>query len=368
MKKRGWVAVVGIGLFSAIFYCVTAILLRRWLRRDVPDSERTPLPPVTFFRPIKKGEPGLRRNLEIFLEAVEPGDRVIFGATSAEEFQLCKTLAAVHPGVDAICLRAKEGIHRNPKINKLVQMEASASQEHWIVLDSDTMADRKFLHAFRREWQATQADAISAPYAFDSPRGLFARWDALGTGLGLWPGVALLRATGRLDFLTGACMGVNGSVLQSLGGWEIFGNSLAEDNELGRLVRSAGGRVEISSAVLPLQGHSLTAKEWLLHQHRAYVTFRLCNPSGSLGIPLTHGVGISFLFALVSPFSLSRWLLHLALLLLRRECARSLPGSAGGLRDLWIVSVLEPLFWLLSRLPLPVRWGGKWMKPGKLGS
>lgn len=361
-------AVAGVGIFSAGFYCITSLLLRRWLGQTASFSESVPLPPVTFFRPVKKGEPGLERNLEVFLSALEPEDRVIFAATSGEEFHLCETLATAHPRIDAVCLRVQEGIHRNPKVNKLAQMEIFALHEHWIVLDSDTLADRNFLRAFRREWQSKGSDAISAPYAFHCPHGLFSRLDALGTAIGLWPGVALLRATGQMDFLTGACMGVKAQVLRNLGGWKILGKSLAEDNELGRRIRNAAGRVDVASAVLPLQSPSLTGKDWLLHQHRAYVTFRLCNPAGSLGIPLTHGVGLSFFFALLNPFSISRWLLHFVLLLLRWKSAMSLPGSPGRIRDLWIVSVSEPFFWLLSRLPLPVRWGGKWMKPEKLGS
>ena len=323
--------------------------------------------PVTFFRPIKSGEPGLRKNLEVFLSAVEPGDQVIFSAAAPEELRLCEELASRHPGLDIHCLCAATGIHRNPKINKLAQMEPLAAHGRWVVLDSDAIPDRPFLQAFRAEWQSRNSDAISAPYAFQPARSLPSRLDALGTGLALWPGVALLRSTGRLDFLTGACMGVKASVLQRLGGWKILGDSLADDHELGTLISRAGGKVDIASAVLALEAPDVTGREWILHQHRAFVTFRLCNPAGSLGIPLTHGAGLSFLFALLNPRSPRRWFLHLALLFLRAESAKSLPGPPNTFREIWLASLLEPLFWLTSWLPLPVWWGGRWIQPGKLG-
>ena len=385
MKKPGWLAVAGIGIFSGAFYLATSFLLRRWLGGNPTVASHSPvgekdklaltarLPPncqdpVTFFRPIKTGEANLRKNLEVFLSAVDSGDQVLFSATAPDELQLCEDLAAGHPGLDIVCLRAVEKIHRNPKINKLAQMEALASRERWIVLDSDAMPDRAFLRAFRAEWQAINSDAISAPYAFQPALTLPSRLDALGTSLALWPGVALLRSTGRVDFLTGACLGVKASALRELGGWKCLGDSLADDNELGRLISRAGGRVNIASAVLALEVPDLTWKEWILHQHRTFVTFRLCNPAGSLGIPLTHGAGLSFLFLLLNPLSPGRWLLHLSLLLLRAESAKPLPGPSNKLRDIWLVSLLEPFFWLLSWLPLPVWWAGQWIGPENSGA
>ncbi|MFZ4777722.1 MAG: glycosyltransferase [Terrimicrobiaceae bacterium] len=367
LKKSGWTAVAGIGIFSVGFYLVTAFLLRRWLG-NAPAGSSPPLEPVTFFRPIKNGDSGLRRNLEIFLDAIEPEDQVIFSATGGEELRQCERLAAGRPDLDIVCLRAIEGIYRNPKINKLAQMEALATRERWIVLDSDTIADRKFLRAFRGEWQLKNADAFSAPYAFEPACSRPARLDALGTGLSLWPGVALLRSSGRLDFLLGACMAVKAPALQALGGWKILGGSLADDHELGLLIRRAGGSVDIAATVLTVQAPDPGWKEWLLHQHRVFVTFRLCNPTGSLGIPLTQGVGVSFLFALLRPWSIARWLLHLCILLIRHHSANSLPGGKNSIRDVWLVSLFEPLFWVLSWLPLPIRWAGKWIRPEKLGA
>ncbi|MFA7343766.1 MAG: glycosyltransferase [Terrimicrobiaceae bacterium] len=382
MKKAVGIAVAGIGVFSAAFYLVTALLLRRWLGgkpaagshlenpKPAPAAQRPPdrPEPVTFFRPIKSGEARLRDHLAVFLSALEPGDQVIFCATTPEDLRLCEDLAAGHPGPDISFLLAVEGVHRNPKINKLAQMEPLATRERWVVLDSDAVPDRRFLRAFRSEWQSKDADAISAPYAPQPAPGTPSRLDALGTGMALWPGVALLRSVGRLDFLTGACMGVKARTLQRLGGWKILGGSLADDHELGLLISRAGGAVGISDSVIDIETPDLTWKEWILHQHRASVTFRLCNPAGCLGIPLTHGVGLSFLFILLNPLAHGSWLLHLGLLALRAHSANSLPGPRGKLREIWLVSLLEPLFWLLSWLPLPVWWGGRWIRPGKLGS
>jgi len=154
-------------------------------------------------------------------------------------------------------------------------------------------------------------------------------------------------------------MAVRAPALQRIGAWASLGDSLADDNQLGRNIARAGGTLGIAHTVLALEAPALDAKTWARHQHRAFATFRLCNPRGSLGLPLTQGVGFTFLFALLRPLSPARWLLHLALLALRTNTANSLPGPRFRLGEIWLASLAEPLFWLLSRLPIPIRWGAK---------
>ena len=353
-------AAVGTGLFTILYCALAAGLLRRWFAPSIPPVER--LDPVTFFRPLKSGEPGLARNLEMFLEAVEPGDRVLFGVHSPEQRELCLGLARKFAHLDIYCPPLDHLNCLNPKIEKLLQLEPFANHDRWIVLDSDTMAGPEFLTAFRAEWQESGADAFSAPYVFAPPENLPSRLDAAGTELSLWPGVAILREAGRVDFLTGACMAVRASVLRSLGGWNVFADELADDNELGRAVSRSGGRVGISKCVATLSPPRANGADWLLHQHRVFATFRRCNPSGFLGLPLTFGSAFSFLSLVSNPLSPALWLLHLVVSISRQGVANALPGRRRSLSAVWITGLVEPLFWAASLLPLPVRWGGKWIR------
>ena len=354
--------------FSAGFYVLTAILLRRWLRAS-PIPRRDGFEPVTFFRPIKSGEPHLDEDLARFLGGLEPGDQVLIGTDNEKDLGLCKTLVAKCAVPDATCLHCVPDLHENPKVSKLARMESLARHERWIILDSDTRPDRLFLQGFRSEWEASGADALSSPYAFSDWETRAARLDAIGTSLSLWPGAALLRAVGRVDFLTGACMGIKAPFLRSRGGWRILGSALADDYELGRLVRQAGGRIHLASTCLSLRAGKMDASAWFFHQHRTFATFRICNPWGSLGLPLTHGVAVSFVLALGKPRSLFRWAFHALLLALRMACGNSLPSAAPRPRPacVWLVSLLEPVFWLSSWLFPRVRWGGKnWNRPKKI--
>ena len=353
--------------FSACFYALTSILLRRWLRGPSAPI-RSGLALATFFRPIKAGEPHLEEDLARFLLAMEPGDQVIIGTDCESDFRTCERLVAESALPNAACLRCVPGLLENPKVNKLVQMESLAQHDRWIILDSDTRPDHRFLQSFRSEWDASGADAASSPYAFAGHETQAARLDGIGTALSLWPGVSLLRASGRVDFLTGACMGIKAPILRERGGWRILGSSLADDNELGRIVLQSGGRIHMASTCISLRAGKMNWQEWALHQHRTFATYRLCNPWGSLGLPLTHGVALSLVLALAKPRSCFRWTLHATLLALRMACARSLPSAAPHPHpaSVWLVSLLEPLFWIASWLFPCVRWGGMWIRPKKL--
>ena len=63
---------------------------------------------------------------------------------------------------------------------------------------------------------------------------------------------------------------------------------LADDYELGRVVLQTGGRIHMASACISLRAGKMNWLEWVLHQHRTFATYRLCNPLGSLALPLTH--------------------------------------------------------------------------------
>jgi len=350
--------------FSAVFYLLGAVLLRRWLGCSRPTGFAAS-EPVTFLRPIKTGEPHLEDDLRLFLSGIEPGDQVVFGTSSERDALLCRRLIEDFCLPDAICIECLPGLHENPKVNKLAQMEGFARHPLWIILDSDTCPDRAFLTTFRSEWTSCGADAVSAPYAFARDGGLASLLDAAGTSLSLWPGVALLRAAGRVDFLTGACMGVPARFVQAGGGWKCLGSRLADDFELGRLIRAAGGTIGITSVCISIRTGTITWQEWISHQHRAFATYRLCNPWGSLGIPLTHGVAVSFVLLLGHPASAIRWLLHAQLLLLRTRCLRACPRPTTGQGPViaWLVSLAEPFFWASSLLLPCVRWGEQWIRP-----
>lgn len=355
-----WVAWVTCGL-TGVFGIASLLALRRWRKTSPLPHQAMPLQGVTFFRPIKTGEPHLLEDLRVFLHAVSPQDQVLFGTACEAAYGACLELAEEFPHLQVSCVRCESDVVSNPKVNKLIQLEPFATKDLWVVLDSDTQADETFLNAFRAEWLESSASAISAPYCFASACNL----DTVSTNQALWPGIALLRTTGRVQFLLGACMGVVAKELKDLGGWHVLGEALADDYELGHLVAQRGGTIHLTHACVTLRAARFSLPEWICHQHRAAVTHRLCNSAGAAGLPITFGIPAACLLLLANPRSLFRWLALLALLVFRMHLTRWYPGRK--IASPWPLvlgsSLAEPLFWLVSWLPLPVSWNHRRILP-----
>ncbi len=354
-------AVAGVALFSALFFVLTRAFLRTWKPSPARGTH-----PVTFFRPLKPGEPALREKLTRFLAGTRPADRILLGTSSEPEYSAACAIRDEHPERDIVVVACQPGVFANPKINKLAQMEPFAGPERWIALDSDTLCDVATLEALRGEW--TDSDALTAPYVFVGARSVPSRFDAAATALGLWPGVALLRRFGPPRAMFGACLGVTATALRTLGGWAAFGDELAEDNALGRRLAAAGFRIHLAGVAIPLDAGRMTWKDALLHQHRVQATYHRCDPKGALGLPLTHGIPLTLAAFAVRP---RLWLLatHTILLLLRGASARELPGRPRlSLAEIWLVSLAEPLFWTAGFLNRSPHWKGWGNTKGTMGS
>lgn len=356
-------ALAGVALFSAAFFVATRACLRAWQR--APQASAPPPPePLTFFRPLKPGEPSLAEKLTRFVIGTRPGDRILLGTTSEAEHAAACAIREGFPEKEIVVVPCEAGRLANPKINKLAQMEPFAGPERWLALDSDTLCDAEVLDALRADWAASGAPVLTAPYVFVRAGSPASRLDAAATVLGLWPGVALLRATGRAGTMFGACLGVTAPVLRSLGGWAALGDEFAEDNALGRRLAAAGHRIHLAPTAVPVDAGSLTWREAIVHQHRVHATYHRCDPAGALGLPLTYGIPLT-LAAFAAQPRLSLLAVHAALVALRAASARELPGQPRlSLADIWLTSLAEPVFWTAGLVLRKPHWKG-WVESGK---
>ena len=287
-----------LGVLASYFYpWIAGLLLSSW-RREKParESASGELPPVTLLRPVKAGVPALREKLEALAGAMRPGDQLVLGADEgSEEMSACNGLRLAHPGREISAVSCRPGAALNPKISKLVQMAPHARHDRWILSDSETLIYAAWLDSFRREWLAGGADALTAGYRFLNLGTWPQRLDAAATLLTLWPGLAVRRCFGRLDFTLGACTGLRRQDVEAVGGWAAFGDFLAEDNRLGSALAKAGRTIRLSTEVATLDSDPLTWRDYWRHQRRVAVTYRVCNPAGFAAMICTNGFVASVL-------------------------------------------------------------------------
>jgi len=338
---------LAVPLASILYDLLAGAALRHWLR-ECPSVEKKPGERITFFRPLKRGVPRLREKLETLIAlAGVGGDQVLLGVDEgSEEEAICEALRGVHPDGDIAVVRCRPGVAVNPKISKLMQMEAQARHGAWLLSDSEVMFSPEFLEGFRAEWQARECAALTAPYRFANPVSWPQRCDSMGLLLGLWPGLMLVQRHGRLNFTMGACTLVRREALAEVGGWKRFGEGLAEDHELGVALTKAGGSVCLSRELVSLDSDPLTWSDYWRHQRRVAVTYRAANPAGFAGVLLTFGPVWSLACLLVFP---REPIFLVALIFTAISRAANIRAMAGALKfpvpalgvTLWIASGVE---------------------------
>jgi ceramide glucosyltransferase len=348
---------------SAAYFWIAAAKLRQWLDDGAAEeADAAGLPSVTFLRPLKAGVPDLFGKLVTLARALRPGDQLVIGATpDSAELVAAEALRRSFPELDIAVVPCAPGGAVNPKIAKLVQMEPLARHEHWILSDSEAITDVDFMSAFRREW--TRCDVLTAGYRFRGVTTWPQRLDAVAALLALWPGLAMLRAFGRVRLTLGACTGFRRGDVQAVGGWSAFADELAEDNRLGKALAAAGRTIRLSRHVATLECDALSWRDYWRHQRRVAVTYRVANPSGFAGAFLSQGVTAGLLLVCLLPAEVWAWCVFAGVFASRYLTARSAGHAlAFPLSPLapvvLLASLVETACWALSWGTRFVWWGG----------
>ena len=360
----GLPAILWTGVGLSFLYAVAAHwCFERWGREcggGVSDAT------VSFLRPLKGGVPELWEKLVLSARAMAAGDQIVLGVDAGgAEAALGERLRAAFPERDIVVVECAPGVALNPKISKLAQMSPHARHEHWVIADSEALLEAKFVAGFRAEWMASGADALTAGYRVCGARSWPQRLDAAAVLLTLWPGLAVLRACGPLKITLGACTGLRRGDLAGIGGWEMFGGELAEDNRLGAALAATGRTIRLSAHVVALECDGLGWRDWWRHQRRVAVTYRAGNPLGFAGSIVTHGelwcvllgvAGVRGGWAMLAV----AWALRAAL---AARMARRLDFSIPTLPPVVLLaSLAASAAWLASWCARSVWWGGKWRR------
>lgn len=356
-----------IGWCGVVLHWVAITRLRRHLQKPPFEGERI-AGPITHWRAIKKGVPSLAAKLESLILSTRKGDQVLLGVDEGSiEAEICETVKSKLRRHDIVLVRCKPDCAINPKVSKFIQMLPHASHGLWMLTDSEALLEADFVDKVLLEWSEGGMDVITTGYRFEGLFTLAQKLDATATLATLWPGLMLAK---NRDFTLGACTLLAAEDLKAAGGWEAFGDYLAEDRELGRALTRNGKKILVSRHALSLEADPLTWAQYLKHQHRVAVTYRVANPAGSIGLPIMHTIPWLIVAILLLPKYLS--ILACTGIFVRlaqvQTCARLLRWENPGLWGTALIGpVIESSFWLISWLPLRVWWTGRWLKVNYAG-
>ena len=241
-------------------YC--AFCVRRF--RSAAGGERgdsaTPSSGVSILIPVRGVDESAYRNWTSLCEQDYVDYEVLFGVMDPDDPAmpvLNDIIAKFH--ADSLKCKARRIeiiicsriIGENHKISNLIQLLASAHNEHIIFADSDIRVGPDYIQKVTAPLSDPGVGMVTCVYFDHTPQSMGAAIAAFGRALEFIPGVLIARKIDRgLKLAIGPTMATRKSVIAEFGGLEMVRDQIASDYHIGKLTSEAGYKVELSSYIL----------------------------------------------------------------------------------------------------------------------
>jgi ceramide glucosyltransferase len=342
---------------SLVFQTRSEYILSRWL------------PPVTLLKPLCGAEPGLHEHLRSFCQQNYPDFQVVFGVRDLTDPALLvvEQLVREFPSlpIDVVVNPRQHGSNR--KISNLINMIPLARHDVLAMADSDTFVAPDYLATVTAPLRDPQVGLVTCVYQDMPTRGIWSRLGAMYINEWYMPAVLLARLFGHRSYASGQTLCLRRDTLLAIGGLPSVANHLADDYQLGELIRGLGLRIVLSSNVVKAQHHEPDFDSLTRHELRWMRTIRVLRPLSFRMMFLTFSLPLATLgFALAAAdSSLSRiaWALFLAagLARLSLHLLQRLRGGWPRIWDFWLLPARDLLLcwvWCLSFFTSGVTWRG----------
>ena len=328
------------------------VLVAAWgfrRRRSRGQPLRGVLPSFSVLKPLAGAEPGLSGNLESFFRLECPDHELLFAAREDSDpaLVLARSLGARHSGKRTRAISVGEPPCANAKVHSLAQMTRIASGDVLVISDSDILAKPTLLRDLASEFQDESVGVVTCPYRAEPGRSLWSRLEGLGMNTEFWSGVLVAQMLAPMDFAVGPTMAVRRSCLESIGGWDAFGDYLAEDFQIGRRARQAGFDVRLSTHVVAHRIGSATLAANFAHRLRWRRSTRRSRPAGYWGELLANPLPWTLVLLPAASWAGWSWWVFGACLALRFAAAvavgRVVLGDRLVIRRWWLVPIQDLL-------------------------
>jgi ceramide glucosyltransferase len=324
-------------------------------------------PDVSILKPLYSAEAGLYENLASFCVQEYRGRiQILFGVRSAEDpaVPVVRRLIADHPHRDLeLVFTAGASSASNDKIANVVGIAARARFDVIILSDSDIAVGRDYVAITVGELGRPGVGAVTWLYRGVPLAGFCSRLARMAIDYHFLPSVLVGRALGLAHPCFGSTIALTRATLARIGGFDAFGEHLADDYAIGDAVRRVGLEVAIPAKVV---AHGCTERsfaELVHHELRWARTVRAVDPAGFAGSALTHPVPLALLGACAGGFTAAS-LATIALAMASRLVVQHQVDHTFGLsRDAWWVApvrdALSFAIYIASFFVTVVRWRGR---------
>jgi ceramide glucosyltransferase len=299
----GWILLVA-ALFGAIIGLL-AFGSAKWLLRSAV-AAAPEFPPVTLLKPLCGAEGGLAETLEGFCSQDYPSPvQIVFGVQCADDpaIRIVDGLKTKNPSADIALVISPRGLGSNPKISNLIPMLPNAKHEVLILSDSDIRVPGDYLRKVVGALVQPGVGGVTCFYRGIALDNFWSKLAAMGIDYQFLPNAMFAVASGLARPCFGSTIALRKTVLQEIGGFEMFQNRLADDYDIGRAIVSRGYQLAYPPIVLSHMCPESNATQLFDHELRWARTIRSINGPGHAASILTHVVPLAFLGALLLGFS-----------------------------------------------------------------
>ncbi|HEY4031172.1 MAG TPA: bacteriohopanetetrol glucosamine biosynthesis glycosyltransferase HpnI [Caulobacteraceae bacterium] len=287
---------------GAVFGVVAAVSMGGFLGRAATPPRRRPA--VTILRPMKGLDPEADANLLSLVEQDYRGSvRIVLGADSEADpaIAAARRLQAERPGHDIVVIADPTQHGTNRKLSNLINMAPHVTGEIVVISDSDVRLPPDGLSALVGALEPEGAGLAYALYRGRPTGNLWSRLAALDINARFAGSVVMGQAL-KAHPVLGPTMAVKARALAGAGGFERLKDVLADDFELGRMVREQGLSIACPPMLIDHGFPERSLAELWRHELRWARTIRLLNPGGYGGSLITYVVPLALIGAALTSF------------------------------------------------------------------
>jgi len=266
-------------VLAAAYTLLALVAVLVWGRRKVTGAA-VKLPAVTVLKPLCGAEPGLYENLRTFCRQDYPEYQIVFGLGDEADPALAVVarLVAEFPTlpIDVVIDPRQHG--HNRKISGLINMLEQARHDVLVMADSDTSVGPDYLTSVTAPLLDRKVGLVTCLYHGEPTRLVWSRLGAMYINEWYMPSVLLAWLFGHENYVSGQTLCMRRETLQAIGGLLTIANHLADDYQLGQLVRSLGLRIVLSTYMLKAEHHEPTLESLVTHELRWMRTLSVLAP------------------------------------------------------------------------------------------
>jgi ceramide glucosyltransferase len=353
-------------VFGTGFYLFS--ILSAWRFLGLPRVAEGFRPPVSILKPVRDADSRAYECFRSHCLLDYPEYEIIFGVHDPADpaAALVERLKLEFPDRHIELVICSRELGMNRKVSNLIQMLPAARYDHLLINDGDIRVPPDYLRRIMAPLADSKVGLVTSLYRAVAGGTLGSKLEALSIS-DFATAVLVSYANRRLfHYGFGPTLALPRRLLESIGGFQVLAEHLADDHQLGTLVAQAGHMVVLSDLVVETTLPDYSLGEFWNHQLRWARTVRDASPRGNLGLVLVFGVQWGAVAVLAAAGAAWAWALfavacasRIAALLV---VARGVCHDRGTLPRLWLLPIRDVqavLVWLASFAGRTVVWRGE---------